>query len=117
MLTIIWRPWEDNRTKAKIKAIKQEKGWLKAAVSEEGQRLVLNCYGYFCKLILKKYHAIIVYFLGILQARACNFTKNEYFLQVILKNIAKLLLNSYKHLLYVKYFHRLLQLIKTLAKT
>ena len=55
-------------------------------------------------------------FLANLQSGACNLTKND-FLQVILKDFAKLWANSHKHLLYIRYLNGPLQLFKTLAKT
>ena len=39
------------------------------------------------------------------------------FWQVILKDIAKLLVNLHKHLLYIRYVDSFLQLFNTLAKT
>ena len=78
MLSTIWHPWEDIRTKGDAKAENRDKGYKKPAVSDEMQKLFLTCYDYFYKSTLRKYGALIVIFLENLYAGPCNLNKNEY---------------------------------------
>ena len=83
MFSKIGHPWEDSKTKGDVKAKNPDNGYRKPTVSDEAQKLALNCYEYFCKSTPKKYGTLTVFFLGDLQAGACNLNKKDFFCKKI----------------------------------